>query len=244
MIWVIVPFFRPHYKDNVLSNIRTQTILDKKILIVENGDAIGTFNKSSEYTILSSDKHCAYAKNTALDFIKRNGGGFWTTFDDDDYYGPTYLEELDKAKNKANVIGKENFFINFGNELYSISGFPENNLTQNAHIYGSTISAWAEESVYFEPIMDDDFGFINNMKQKGATVYSTTKYNYCFNRHTENTIKLKKDRFFNMTMDMGGLDGYDIKILEYDAYNKDVINSKVKGNHKEYKRIISIEKYL
>ena len=88
-IYAIVPFSRPDMLENVKNNFVRQKFLDKKLIIVENGPAIGACKKYNFQPdiLLTSDAHQSHAKNTAINELNKRGGGFWTTLDDDDWYG-------------------------------------------------------------------------------------------------------------------------------------------------------------
>lgn len=193
---VVVPFSRPQNKDIVIRNFLRQTFKEKTLWIVENGSGIGTF-LNSEFKILTSEKGQSIAKNTAIDAIKNSGGGFWTTFDDDDYYGPNYLQELSDNINKATVIGKQKIFVKLTDDKLYLFDTGGDKLFLN----GPTISAWAEDSVYFEQMAyGEDSKWLDDMKSQGASLYSTSCFNFCYNRNkSQHAWPILDQQFIHMT---------------------------------------------
>ncbi len=175
---VIVPFSRPTFMQNVLNNFASQTYLNKRLIIVENNKGKGTFEKSSDYTLLSSDPHQAYAKNEAIAWMNKHGGGWWAAMDDDDYYGPEYLSEIAQNLNNGDVIGKRARFFGDENHTYLTLG-PENQ--QTSCVMG--LVARAEDSCELKPFSYEDMLFSTDMIAKGAKVYATSRYNFIHKRH-------------------------------------------------------------
>jgi len=129
VIYLIVPFSKPKFLKNVIENFNQQTYKNKKLIIVENGDGIGTCKDSGfkPDVLLKSDPHQSYARNEAVNWIKSNGGGMCANFDDDDYYGPEYISEIMNNRNKADIIGKYNFYLrNTANRLVLFEGVASN----------------------------------------------------------------------------------------------------------------------
>ena len=112
-IYVIVPFSKPEFLENVKRNFVQQKHYNKKLIVVENGKGIGTCKKHGfePDVLLTSDAHQSWARNEAINWVKAHGGGLCANFDDDDYYGPEYLSELHQNRGKANIIGKYDFYI-------------------------------------------------------------------------------------------------------------------------------------
>lgn len=113
MIYAVCPFSRPEFLGNVIENFERQTCSEKRLILVENGDAIGACEAQGFVPdiLLTSQRHQSHAKNAGLDWITSNGGGWFSTFDDDDYYGPKYLEEVLECSEKGDIVGKSNHFV-------------------------------------------------------------------------------------------------------------------------------------
>jgi hypothetical protein len=184
-IYAIVPFSRPDMLENVKNNFTRQAFCDKKLVLVENGPGIGTCKKYN-FTpdiLLTSDAHQSHAKNTAINELNKRGGGFWTTFDDDDWYGKKYISELHENRNKAAIIGKYEIFVQMSDgELNLFLGAFENAFTE--YVHGPTISAMAENSIEFSSANEwgEDGQWVYDMRQLGAHLYSTSRWNFVVQR--------------------------------------------------------------
>lgn len=94
--FIIVPLGRPTMVSNVVANIRQQLFRDFEAIIVENGAGVGAWKNAASATVLrSSADHQSDAKNAALDYLEsRKAVGAAVVFDDDDWYGPEYFNEI------------------------------------------------------------------------------------------------------------------------------------------------------
>jgi hypothetical protein len=222
MINIVIPFSRPNFKKNVVENIKRQNYNNKKIIIVENGKGVGCFkNTNLDCVILTSGQHHALAKNEGINWIKKHGGGLWVTFDDDDYYGPEYLSEIIQNRHKGNVLGKHDRFLKSeDNKLFLMYDGVENNYSQC--VLGPTISAMAEESCEFQEVVHDDMLFTYDMKQKGATIYATSRYNFIQCRYNHSHMwKITANQIVQNSLDA------NCKVIEFDDINYDIVNSKI-----------------
>jgi glycosyltransferase involved in cell wall biosynthesis len=177
---VIVPFSRPQNIVNVLNNFHRQTYYNKKLIIVENGEATGRSYGADK--TLTSNNHQAIAKNTAIDYLKSIGESIWVTFDDDDFYGSEYLTEVVGNIDKAEVIGKHSIFIRHDDDLYFIDGLPQHDFTTTLN--GPTICSRTEYNLYFPDTgkWGEDNGLCEEALLRGYRLYSTSQYNFCYYR--------------------------------------------------------------
>lgn len=191
-IWVVVPHSRPEFLRRAEDNFARQRFPGKRLLIVANGAAA-----SDEHWIaagcpraswITSREHVALAKNEALAHIRKQGGGFFTVMDDDDWYGPDYLDELAGYAKSYDAIGKQWHFVSLGEGLPS----PRPQLLlcnrryadrDNQWLTGGTISAWAEEAIDFPVLTEgEDIQWCARMQQRGARVHGTSIYHYLYRR--------------------------------------------------------------
>lgn len=213
---VIVPFSRPYFFQNVINNFNRQSFKNKRLIIVENGNGIGSF-KNTDCILLSSDEHQSYAKNEGIDWVKKNGGGWWVTMDDDDYYGPEYLTEIANNTKNGNVIGKHGRF--FGNEDYTFLMLAPENQPQQS-VLGATIAARSEDSCEFKKFVNDDRLFCEDMLAKGSIVYATSKYNFVHKRykHVKTTLDIGVDIIAQGALDSG------YSVLRWEGFPESIIN--------------------
>jgi hypothetical protein len=186
LIYCIIPFSRPGCMKNVVENVKRQTFKEKKVLVVENGDAVHTFPESEADFVLRPPcvESAAGAKNAALEFLKEKFGNvFWTTMDDDDYYGPKYMEELVENSDKGDIIGKNSTFMEtWDGRMIHLDNFRENARVKK--VWGYTISSWTEKvSAFPEKECGEDNSMLEQATRRGLQVYSTSTYHAMFSRH-------------------------------------------------------------
>jgi glycosyltransferase involved in cell wall biosynthesis len=221
-IWCVVPFSRPQNLELVRRQFISQSYQNKKLVIVENGSAIGSCKRAGfePDLLLTSRTHQSYAKNEALLALKeKHGDDYWTTTDDDDYYGPGYLEELAQSLGKGEVIGKSRSFIRLSDgRLYLIDKWAENELGDSI-VHGPTITARIKDSLLFQ-VEDwgEDLDWAEEMKRLGARVYSTSRYNWCYFRSSDGEghawcVSDNEIRFANSGA-----------MVDYGPFNADIVN--------------------
>ena len=184
VITVIVPFSRPEYALRTLQNFERQLYPDKRLWIVENGPAVGAWQRLGlpADRVLTSQAHPSHARNVGIAELRANGGGYWAGFDDDDWYGADYLSEVAANADKADVLGKHQHFIAIDDHHLFL--FLENLQNRVAvALTGGTISAWSEESLDF-PVqrVAEDIRWCRIMRQAGACIWNTSVYNYLYRR--------------------------------------------------------------
>jgi hypothetical protein len=186
-VTVIVPFSRPEYALRTLQNFERQLYPDKRLWIVENGPAIGTWARLSlpADRVLTSRAHQSHARNVGLNELRSTGGGYWAGFDDDDWYGAEYLTEIAAQADKANVVGKRQHFIGI-DDRYLFLFLDHLQSRYTIALTGGALAAWSEESVDF-PIqrVAEDIGWCSLMRRAGARIYNTSAYHYLYRRCTD-----------------------------------------------------------
>jgi len=221
IVWAVVPFSRPDTLPAIIENFKEQTFPGKKLAIVENGEGVGTckIHNFEPDVLLTSNAHQAYAKNEALHYIQKHGGGIWTTWDDDDYYGPRYLEEVaHNFDSNINILGKTQIFIlNGQNKLWLASDYEE--YAPVTMVYGPTITGRSEESCDFKNSeWGEDNEWVADMIAAGAKAKTTSRYHFMYNRS-----KPPGEHVFPIT-DYQILQCMPKGVLEFEQVNYDVIN--------------------
>jgi glycosyltransferase involved in cell wall biosynthesis len=198
LIYAICAFSRPQFVKNVIRNFRRQTCKDKKLIVVENGGALGECARVGfePDVLLRSEPHQSYAKNEALKWIRRHGGGWFSTFDDDDYYGPHYLQEVVDSRGTSDIVAKhDHFYRGIDDRLRLFESGCHNQAHQEGH--GATISARADDCPDFQNtgIIGEDHRWISDYQEKGAKLWLTSPYHYMVVRHANNTWQIRDDSY-------------------------------------------------
>jgi glycosyltransferase involved in cell wall biosynthesis len=183
--FVVVPFSRPHFAKTVWDNFQRQTHQHKTLVIVENGEAKGKWPYPG-CIVLQSGKHQSKAKNRAIEWVREQGGGYIAIFDDDDYYGPKYLEEVvsEGAIENFNIVGKVPHFVWEKRGLFLIQ--PNLANAQRKWVRGGS-TLFHTSKVSFFPIMTtgEDVEFCLQTLRNGGHVYSSSPYHCCYMRNNE-----------------------------------------------------------
>lgn len=186
VITVIVPFSRPECALRTLRNFERQLYPDKRLWIVENGPAVGTWAQLGlpADRVLTSSAHQSHARNVGVAELRTSGGGYWAGFDDDDWYSADYLNEVAVNADKANVVGKRQHFISIDDRYLFL--FLEQMQNRFAiALTGGALAAWSEESLDF-PIqrVAEDIRWCMAMRKAGGRIWNTSVYNYLYRRCT------------------------------------------------------------
>ncbi len=181
MITVIAPHARPRFASNLLSNFRRQEDVEARLLVVENGPAIGA-SWPSDVSVIRASAHQADAMNAGLAWITSAGYGPWARFDDDDYYGPGYLASVVGALELAPVVGKTWGFVMFDDGLYRFAGTEHGACDV---LTGGTLAARSADVAPFQRRPDDDVQWCRDMRARGASLWASSHRDYCYDRRAE-----------------------------------------------------------
>lgn len=186
MVSVIVPLSREWCALRVAENFRRQRHPEKRLIVIENGGAVGACKRYgiSPHITLVSDNHLSVAKNAGVDWVRKNGGGFWTTFDDDDYYGADYLSRCALHARHGRVVGAPRHFVQLADGLHLFNRDTLAGEFGGDCFHGATLGAWAEESVRFPVVnLGEEAGFCSAMRAAGARLWSVGAGEYVYHRH-------------------------------------------------------------
>lgn len=185
---------RLNYINNILNNFLRQNIENIELIIVINNNSINM----NDYKKLTANYHNIHiytldesiTLGSCLNFaIKKCKYDIIAKFDDDDYYGPLYSQEILKNfnTNDCQVIGKTKTFIYFEkyNQLMLKKTGCENNLVNT--VSGSTLSFKKElfDKISFKDIdIQEDKYFCNDCLKNKYKIYSTSAYNHIVFKHS------------------------------------------------------------
>lgn len=178
MITVIAPHARPDFTANLLTCFRRQRGVEARLLVVENGPAVGSVAPSPGVGVIDSDVHQAEAMNAGLAWLRSNGGGPWARFDDDDYYGPDYLLAVEKSLAGDGVIvsGMPWRYVMLDDGLHQFQG--------NGDFTGGSLAANTTDVASFNRVADDDLTWCLSMRAQGACFIERAPEGYCYDRRT------------------------------------------------------------
>jgi hypothetical protein len=178
VITVIAPHARPEFSDNLLANFRRQRGVEAQLLVVENGEAVGSLT-SDDATIICSGAHQADAMNAGLAWLRANGSGPWARCDTDDYYGPDYL-----ARVRRSLVGEGPIVSGMPWRFVMLDEGLHQFTNPNDVFTGGTLAASTADVAPFERYRDDDLRWCRVMRERGARFVEREPAGYCYDRTT------------------------------------------------------------
>lgn len=189
--------------ENILENYLSQDYALKELIIILNYDDANLDNLLNlVFTHENIKLYHLPSKNTlgeCLNFsIKKCRYPTIAKFDDDDYYGPLYLNDSVKCLSLDNVgiVGKATTFVYFVEE--QIMGLKNSN-KENKYVNrvaGSTLMFKKNlfEKIQFKDIsLGEDIHFCNDCLKIGYKIYSTNRHHYVYIRNNKNKHTWKMD---------------------------------------------------
>jgi glycosyltransferase involved in cell wall biosynthesis len=213
-VFIICPFSRPIFMQNVIDNFTRQKFSNKTLIVIENNKAVNTF-KFTPSVVLKANSGPAEAKNIGLNYIRSNfHGSFWTTFDDDDYYDENYLSELVDNSDKSQVIGKLNAFMLDKNNNMNFLDFGDGENTIVKSVWGWSISSWIQDIDFPLISCGEDNAWLDLAKMVGVKLYATSRYNAYYNRsHGKNTWAATDKCVYDSCSSVINYDRFDMSLI-------------------------------
>lgn len=192
---VIAPTNRAEFIDNIIYNYTNQSYEEKELIIIINKNDI-SINKVKEkvkniknvYIYKISEEKTL---GECIEFaVEKSTYDYIAKFDDDDFYGKHYLEDMMNVFkfSDADIVGKKSIYIYYEASKTLEIKYPN---TENKYIdfvSGATI-------VFTKNIFNkigvesrntgEDTSFINKCRSIGGKVYSSDRFNYIAVRRSD-----------------------------------------------------------
>lgn len=181
--------------NNLFKNYYNQSFPTKELIIIINSDKL-SINDFSAYTNDNSIKIFKLPSiatlGECLNFgVEKCNYRFIAKFDDDDYYGPYYLNEYYKlfSSNQCDIIGKSRtyYYIEKNKQLMLKRVGSENKYTKS--IMGSTLCFKKDifNNVKFKNISSrEDYYFNKDCIKNGYKIFASSSYNHIVFKHSDN----------------------------------------------------------
>jgi glycosyltransferase involved in cell wall biosynthesis len=182
IVTIVTAVSRPACIDSIIKSFCAQTYQNKSLLIVLNGAAEHSYiqsNLENLNVIRCLGGTPAIVRNAGLTHL-RGSVGYICFWDDDDYYGPGYIEEVAQAlKNNQNrVVGKYARYVQYDDEIQYLLGRQDTFL-------GGTISGWINTLPPIPDLpRDEDRVWCKNMQEAGIELFNLGPRYYLYNRRT------------------------------------------------------------
>ncbi len=188
LLYVVVPCCRPSQLQWVFDRYSDQTYQNKKLCIVENGEAVGACKRLgfTPDLVVTSRPHVSHARNEGMYAVRDLNEDCWVAmWDDDDWYGPEYLSEMAAlaASGKATVYGKQRHFVAFpDNGLYLFNEYNQNKYTDSVH--GPTLVFRPEEGIVFKVQREaEEIRWCYEMSRLGAKIWAASIHHLLYLRY-------------------------------------------------------------
>ena len=177
-ITVVVAFSRPQNRERVLENFRRQRYRNKRLIVVENGAAVGQW-WPAEVGAITTARGPSPARNAGLAWVRENGGGPVSFWDDDDYYGPGYLDEVAALLRPGSVVVKFFRYVRWDDGLhYCLAAEPA------YPTCGATLSGFAEELPDWPEVKHEDMMYAPLLLARGLTIRTSGPRFFVYDRRS------------------------------------------------------------
>lgn len=186
MIAVVVPFTRPAFVDDVVANFCHQRYLDKILVVVENGAGVGSWGGPCHKPHLLYSRpditNKSDALNLGLEGARSLGAEYFAIFDDDDWYGPGYLNEVARCAH-YDVTGIERY------EYQDPSGsrwcHPEGREDRQVEggLHGGTLAGRLSVAPAFFPVnYCEEILWCRDAERAGLSMYARRAHDFVYRR--------------------------------------------------------------
>lgn len=215
---IITSTVKPQFMDNVFKNYCRQNWGEKELIIILNKDEmeLDTWKQEAEkyenvsVYQLSEELTLGECLNFGIDQSRYN---YVAKFDDDDYYGPNYLNQAMEAfaRTDAVIVGKRTIYMYFEKEkILTICSTGFENQYIKKVLKGGTIVL--DKRIYPQikfptKNLGEDVGIQRQCIAQGLKMYATDRMNFSCIRHEDHTHTshkvndklLKKNKFIAYT---------------------------------------------
>lgn len=193
-ISAVVATMRPHELDRVAANLARQRHEDRELVLVTHGFEVpaGTLERWRDehgldaVTVVPADAAITLGACMNLG-VEAASGRYITKMDDDNYYGPGYLQDLVRAFDytDAAVVGKWAHYVHLGSTGATVLRFAHGEHRYMRQVQGGTIMT-ARETALRVPFRDVpravDTTFLEAVRADGGRVYSADRFEFVSRR--------------------------------------------------------------
>ncbi len=140
---------------------------------------------------------------------------FVAKFDDDDRYGPHYLDDALRAHAYAGagIVGKHTYYAHLVQEAQMVLRFPANEYRYSSTLAGGTLVLDRERTgdLRFPDIsLGEDRALIAACHRRGIPTFSADRFNFVQTRSADNTWRMAVTDFVEKSVTVDGLDLDDV----------------------------------
>jgi hypothetical protein len=205
---------RPHRWQSILETFARQTYASKELIVVVHGAPDAVLPIPPELTGMVRILHAPSLVNLGFclnEGVKHAAGDIWFKIDDDDYYGPHYVEDVINAYmySGADIIGKPTYLVYLEKEGQTLCRparegrkrrFYRHKPTRVPRMAGATLSARRGVAGPFSLRRRSgvDSEWTERMDKSGKTLFFSDYLNFIFYRSADmrhHTWMISNERF-------------------------------------------------
>lgn len=160
--------------------------MEKKLCIIENGDAVGVCGAVgfAPDMLLTSAAHPSHARNKGLVALRELDAHF-CSMDDDDYYGPAYMQEHVDNAEKNRITGKVTHWVRFEGQkkLWLFNRMRTNRPT--AWVQAATLGGFARDVPNYHPILGEEIDLCARFRAQGGVVQNLSVGHFLYQRRSD-----------------------------------------------------------
>lgn len=211
---IVCVSIRPHLATAVAAHVRAQTWARTQLIFVANGpqfedtDLDLVFRELACVTIERVPQSVSLGSglNRGLDLTDAR---FVAKFDDDDLYGPHYLEDALRAHSYAGagVVGKHSYCAQIESTGETYLRFPANEYRYSSTLAGGTLVIDRDEvdDQRFDDVsLGEDRAFLARCHRRGIATFSADRFNFVQVRGDSNTWTVPVDAFLSNAVPIDG----------------------------------------
>ncbi|WP_445154082.1 glycosyltransferase family protein [Arthrobacter sp. Hor0625] len=187
----LVSTIRPHQLENVFQAVGRQSGVKAELVLLTHGFEADKDRLAHLASVTGVDHYTVLAASPSLTLgeclnlcVKASSGEILTKMDDDDYYAPNYLLDLQFALeySGADVVGKQAHYMHFEASGATVLRAAHMEHRFSRSVMGPTITA-AREVFELNPFEErsrgEDTAFLASVAGNGGSIYSADRFNYC-----------------------------------------------------------------
>lgn len=216
---------RPHLLATVVADVAAQTHRDLEFVLVCNDERYDDIDLGLALAPLAAAaiRHSSIRRSSSDSLgVCLNAGfevateRFVAKFDDDDRYGPKYLEDALRAHSYAGagVVGKHSYYAHLVEEDQTVLRFPANEFRYSSTLAGGSLvfDRNRTDDLRFADIsLGEDRAFIASCHRRGISTFSADRFNFVQTRSVDNTWQIPNATYMQNSRVIA--DGLDLSVV-------------------------------
>ncbi|WP_318244405.1 glycosyltransferase family protein [Oerskovia merdavium] len=192
---ILVPTVRPANVEEIFRNVARQSAVNPELVLlthgfeIDAGDAARLARQSGVENLVLLSAERSQSLGAVLNrMVDAASGDLVSKMDDDDYYGPHYLEDLRHAHYfaDAEIVGKAASYIYFQSRNATVINYESHEHRYTDFVRGATLTgsrAVFREIGFEDRRSSEDSTFLRAVSLAGGRIYAADRFNFVINRN-------------------------------------------------------------